>query len=113
RAKDEGGGEHCRYEPALHADAEERRKLEQSLRQAIGKEELRLNFQPVVDARKENVVSFEALLRWHSAEHGFVSPGKFIPLAEDTRLIVPIGEWVLREACRQAAHWPGSVKVAV
>ncbi len=113
RAKDEGGGEHCRYEPALHADAEERRKLEQSLRQAIGKEELRLNFQPVVDAREESVVSFEALLRWHSAEHGFVSPGKFIPLAEDTRLIVPIGEWVLREACRQAAHWPGNVKVAV
>lgn len=113
RAKDEGGGTHCRYEPALHADAEERRKLELSLRQAIGKEELLLNFQPVVDALTENVVSFEALLRWNSAEHGFVSPGKFIPLAEDTRLIVPIGEWVLHEACRQAAGWPGGVKVAV
>jgi diguanylate cyclase (GGDEF)-like protein len=113
RAKDEGGGQHCRYEPSLHANAEERRKLELSLRQAIGKEELLLNFQPVVDSRSEQVVSFEALVRWNSAEHGFVSPGKFIPLAEDTRLIVPIGEWVLHEACRQAARWPGKIKVAV
>jgi diguanylate cyclase (GGDEF)-like protein/PAS domain S-box-containing protein len=113
RAKDEGGGQHCRYEPSLHANAEERRQLELSLRHAIGKEEMRLNFQPVVDAKGEQVVSFEALLRWHSAEHGFVSPGKFIPLAEDTRLIVPIGEWVLHEACRHAATWPGEVKVAV
>src|SRR5690606_22079743 len=113
RAKDEGGGGHHRYEPSLRANAEERRNLELALRHAIGREELRLNFQPVVDARTERVVSFEALLRWHSAEHGFVSPGKFIPLAEDTRLIVPIGEWVLREACRQAAAWPGEVKVAV
>src|SRR5690606_13825898 len=113
RAKDEGGGLHYRYEPALHANVEERRKLELALRQAIGNEELRLHFQPVVDATREHVVSFEALVRWHSAEHGFVSPGKFIPLAEDTRLIVPIGEWVLREACREAARWPGQIKVAV
>jgi EAL domain-containing protein (putative c-di-GMP-specific phosphodiesterase class I) len=113
RAKDEGGGQHCRYEPALHANVEERRKLEMSLRQAIGNEELRLHFQPVVHATREHVVSFEALIRWQSAEHGFVSPGKFIPLAEDTRLIVPIGEWVLHEACREAARWPGQIKVAV
>jgi EAL domain-containing protein (putative c-di-GMP-specific phosphodiesterase class I) len=58
-------------------------------------------------------VSFEALLRWQSKEHGFVSPGKFIPLAEDTRLIVPIGEWVLYEACREAVRWPGDIKVGV
>jgi len=113
RAKDQGGSAHCAYEPALHANAEERRRLELALRHAIGNEELQLNFQPVVDANREHVVSFEALLRWHSAEHGFVSPGKFIPLAEDTRLIVPIGEWVLQEACRQAAAWPGNIKVAV
>jgi diguanylate cyclase (GGDEF)-like protein len=113
RAKDGGGGEHYSYMPALHADAEERRKLELSLRHAIGKEELALNFQPVVNAKSEQVVSFEALLRWQSAEHGFVSPAKFIPLAEDTRLIVPIGEWVLHEACREAMKWPDDVKVAV
>ena len=113
RAKDEGGGQHCSYEPSLHANAEERRKLEFSLRHAIGKEELRLNFQPVVDANSEALVSFEALLRWQSAEHGAVSPGKFIPLAEDTRLIVPIGNWVLHAACREAARWQGDFKVAV
>ena len=113
RAKDEGGGLHCAYEPSLHANAEERRQLEHSLRHAIGKDEFRLNFQPVVDAESEQLVSFEALLRWQSREHGTVSPGKFIPLAEDTRLIVPIGNWVLHEACRQAAQWGGQLKVAV
>ena len=113
RAKDDGGGAHYSYEPSLHANAEERRQLEHSLRHAIGKKEFRLNFQPVVDAHSEELVSFEALLRWQSEEHGFVSPGKFIPLAEDTRLIVPIGNWVLHEACRQAAQWEGELKVAV
>ncbi|MEO0061901.1 MAG: Cyclic di-GMP phosphodiesterase Gmr [Pseudomonadota bacterium] len=113
RAKDEGGGELCNYEPSLHANAEERRKLELSLRRAVGNQELKLAFQPVVDANSEEVVSFEALLRWNSKEHGFVSPAKFIPLAEDTRLIVPIGDWVLHEACRQAVRWPGKIKVAV
>ncbi len=113
RAKDLGGSEHCAYEPELHANAEERRRLELALRQAIGNREMQLNFQPVVDAHREHVVSVLVLLRWHSAEHGFVSPGKFIPLAEDTRLIVPIGEWVLQEACRQASAWPGDIKVAV
>ncbi len=95
RAKDEGGGVHCTYVPSLHADAEERRTLEVSLRHAIDNNELELNFQPVVNAKSEGVVSFEALLRWNSKEHGSVSPAKFIPLAEDTRLIIPIGRWVL------------------
>ena len=113
KAKDAGGNEHYQYLPELHAEAEERRRLEASLRSAIGANELVLNYQPVVNANSESVVSFEALLRWNSAEHGFVSPAKFIPLAEDTRLIVPIGEWVLREACREAALWPADIKIAV
>ena len=113
RAKDGGGNAHHRYEPTLHAHAEERRKLEFSLRHALERRELSVHFQPVVDADSEAVVSFEALVRWNSAEHGFVSPAKFIPLAEDTRLIVPIGEWVLREACHQAMNWPSHVRVAV
>jgi diguanylate cyclase (GGDEF)-like protein/PAS domain S-box-containing protein len=113
RAKDDGGGEHYRYEPSLHALAEERRRLEFSLRHAIERDELLLNFQPVVDAYKENVVSFEALLRWNSKEHGIVSPAKFIPLAEDTRLIVPIGEWVLEQACLEAVNWPEQIRIAV
>ena len=113
RSKEEGGGQHNTYEPALHAHAEERRKLEMSLRRALERNEFTLNYQPVVDATQENIVSFEALLRWHSEEHGAVSPVKFIPLAEDTRQIVPIGEWVLREACREAMNWPSNIKVAV
>ncbi|MFW2349338.1 putative bifunctional diguanylate cyclase/phosphodiesterase [Qipengyuania sp.] len=114
RAKDEGGGAHREYEPSLHANAEERRQLEHSLRHALERDELVLHYQPVVDARTEGVVSFEALIRWNSAEHGFVSPGKFVPLAEDTRLIVPIGTWVMEEACREAAtHWPANVRVNV
>jgi diguanylate cyclase (GGDEF)-like protein/PAS domain S-box-containing protein len=113
RAKDSGGGEHCRFEPALHASAEERRQLEVALRKALGRDEMVLHYQPVVDAHTESVVSFEALVRWNSAEHGFVSPGKFIPLAEDTRLIVPIGQWVMRKACEEARNWPDHVKVNV
>ena len=113
RAKDEGGGEHCNYEPTLHANAEERRQLEFALRRALENRELVLNFQPVVDANSEQVVSFEALVRWNSQDHGFVSPGKFIPLAEDTRLIVPIGAWVLEQACREATRWPEHIRIAV
>ncbi len=113
RAKDEGGNVHFSYVPSLHAEAEERRVLEGSLRRAIANNELQLNFQPVVDANSEDVVSFEALLRWNSCEHGKVSPAKFIPLAEDTRLIVPIGNWVLHNACREAVKWPAHVRIAV
>jgi len=113
RAKDNGGSNHFAYEPSLHADAEERRRLELSLRNALGRDEFALAFQPVVDANDEHIVSFEALLRWNSKEHGFVSPVKFVPIAEDTRLIVPIGDWVLREACKEATNWPVHVKVAV
>jgi diguanylate cyclase (GGDEF)-like protein/PAS domain S-box-containing protein len=113
RAKDAGGGEHCRFEPVLHASAEERRQLEVALRKALGRDEMELHYQPVVDSRSEKVVSFEALVRWNSADHGFVSPGKFIPLAEDTRLIVPIGKWVMRKACEEARNWPDHVKVNV
>ncbi len=113
RAKDEGGGEHCQYEPALHANAEERRKLEFSLRRALDRGELALSYQPVVNANEEDVVSFEALLRWDSADHGPVSPAKFIPVAEDTRLIIPIGNWVLQQACMEAVNWPDHVRIAV
>jgi diguanylate cyclase (GGDEF)-like protein/PAS domain S-box-containing protein len=113
RSKDSGGNAHFGYEPALHAHAEERRKLEFSLRRALDRDEFVLHYQPVVDAESERLLSFEALVRWNSADHGFVSPGKFIPLAEDTRLIVPIGEWVLHEACREAMNWPSDTKIAV
>ncbi len=113
RSKDVGGGEHFEYEPSLHASAEERRQLEFALRGALKKDELLLHYQPVVDANTEQLVGFEALVRWNSPEHGFISPVKFIPLAEETRLIVPIGQWVMRTAMEEAARWPSPVKINI
>jgi diguanylate cyclase (GGDEF)-like protein/PAS domain S-box-containing protein len=113
RAKDEGGGVHFGYEPSLHTDAEQRRVLEVALRHALERNEFSLVYQPVVDAISGVVLSFEALARWTSAEHGAVSPARFIPVAEAARLIVPIGEWALRTACHEAMRWPAPIKVAV
>lgn len=113
KAKADGGGEHCVYEHTLHEQAEERRQLEFSLRRALERDEMVLHFQPVVDANKETLVGFEALVRWQSRDHGFVGPDKFIPIAEETRLIVPIGTWVLQHACREAMKWPDHIKVNV
>lgn len=113
RSKDAGGGKFTSYEPQLHVAAEERRLLEQALRKALSKDELHLNYQPVVDANTGRLTGFEALVRWTHPEFGVISPAKFIPLAEDARLIAPIGEWVLRTACAEAAKWPGETRVAV
>ena len=113
RAKDNGRGVYQCYEPALHVQAEERRVLEIALRQALEKGEMHLHYQPVVDAGTGRLTGFEALLRWQSPQFGNVSPVKFIPLAEEARLIEPIGEWVLRTACAEAARWPAAVRVAV
>ncbi|HET9511184.1 MAG TPA: EAL domain-containing protein [Sphingomonas sp.] len=113
RSKDAGGGVFHAYEPQLHLQAEERRVLEMALRSALEKDELHLLYQPVVDGRTGSLTGFEALLRWTHADLGPISPAKFIPLAEDARLIAPIGEWVLRTACREAACWGGYTRVAV
>ncbi|MFT3976390.1 MAG: EAL domain-containing protein [Sphingomonas bacterium] len=113
RSKDAGGGAFHTYEPQLHVDAEERRVLEIALRGALDRGELHLHYQPVVDAAAGRLTGFEALLRWNSAEFGAVSPAKFVPLAEEARLIGPIGEWVVRTACAEAARWPGDLRVAV
>lgn len=113
RAKASGGGQYAMYEPALLAQAEERRRIELALRHALDRNEFKLAFQPVVTASDEGVVSFEALLRWQNPELGTVAPSTFIPLAEDNRLIVQIGDWVLKQACLQAMLWPPHVRVAV
>ena len=113
RSKDEGGGVFHAYEPQLHVKAEERRVLEIALRHALEKGEMHLNYQPVVEGNTGRLTGFEALLRWQHPELGNVSPVKFIPIAEDARLIGPIGEWVMRTACAEAAAWPDDVRVAV
>jgi len=113
RAKAEGGGVHCAYEPQLHAQAEERHQLELALREALEKDQLRVLYQPVVDAAQGCVVGFEALVRWTHPVLGQISPARFIPVAEEARLIAPIGEWVLRTACMEAANWPEDVRIAV
>jgi diguanylate cyclase (GGDEF)-like protein/PAS domain S-box-containing protein len=89
----------------LNDRAQLRMKLENNLRHAIERDELRLHYQPRVDARSGRLLGVEALLRWDCAELGPVNPAQFIPIAEDTRLIVPIGDWVINEACRQMAVW--------
>jgi len=113
RSKDAGGGVFHTYEPQLHVKAEERRVLEMALRQALEKGEMHLEYQPVVVAGSGSLTGFEALLRWTHPELGVISPGKFVPLAEDARLIVPMGEWVLREACHEASRWPSPTRIAV
>lgn len=113
RSKEVGGGAHHGYEHRLHQHAEERRVLEIALRQALEKEQLHLVYQPVVNAATGTVEGFESLVRWTHPELGSISPVKFIPVAEEARLIAPIGEWVLRTACKEAMNWPSHVRVAV
>jgi diguanylate cyclase (GGDEF)-like protein/PAS domain S-box-containing protein len=113
RSKDDGGGVFHAYEPQLHTHAEERRVVEIALRKALERDEFEVHYQPVVSAENGQIESFEALLRWTNPELGSVSPAKFIPVAEDARLIAPIGEWVLRTACKEATNWPSTVRVAV
>jgi diguanylate cyclase (GGDEF)-like protein/PAS domain S-box-containing protein len=112
-AKDGGRGRHHFYAADLHSDAEERRQLEQDLRDAIASGGLELYYQPVVSTTTEKITGFEALLRWHHPVRGPLSPAKFIPIAEDAGLIAQIGEWALRTACMDMAKWPENVRVAV
>ncbi len=113
RAKDEGGGVHRRYTPGMSARAEERRRLETSLRGALAREEISLHFQPIVSAADLSVMGYEAMARWYSPELGLIGPDRFIPIAEETRMSAPIGEWVLHAACEAAAQWPEDIALAV
>lgn len=114
RSKDEGGNTHHNYQHKLHAHAEERRLMEFELRAALGREQFHVEYQPVVNASGRNeLVGFEALLRWNNPKFGSVSPAKFIPVAEDARFIVGIGDFILRRACKDAMSWPESTCVAV
>ena len=112
-AKAAGKGCFRFFAPEMHEAARERQLMESDLRVAVEKNQLRLAYQPCINASTEEVTGFEALIRWDHPEHGPVSPVMFIPLAEEIGLINEIGEWVLRTACAEAAKWPQSVSVAV
>jgi diguanylate cyclase (GGDEF)-like protein len=113
RAKHQGKSAYHFFEPALDEAARQRRQLEIDLRAAIAEGEFELNFQPLYSLTEKRLTGFEALIRWNHPVRGRVNPADFIPLAEETGLIIPIGEWVLREACYQASTWPDYVSVAV
>lgn len=113
RAKEAGRGTYAFFEESLNERAQQRRQLETDLRQALERDEFELVYQPLFDLEQNRICSFEALLRWQHPQRGLISPTEFVPVAEDTGLIVPIGAWVIREACGRAALWPDHVRVAV
>ena len=113
RAKSEERGTFCFFEADMDARLQLRRQLELDLRAGLERKEFELFYQPLVNLASKQVVGFEALIRWRHPERGMVSPGEFIPVAEEIGLIVPLGEWVIQQACAEAASWPGDMKVAV
>jgi diguanylate cyclase (GGDEF)-like protein len=113
RAKSEGKGTYHFFEASLDEEARRRRELELDLRVAVREGGFALHFQPLYSMTERRLKGFEALIRWNHPQRGYVGPAEFIPLAEDTGLIVQIGEWVIREACAQAATWPDGLSVAV
>ena len=112
-AKAHGRGTYRFFEPEMDARIKARRTLELALRAALANGEFELYYQPLVDLQKDEVTSCEALLRWQHPERGMIGPVEFIPVAEEIGLIVPLGEWVLKQACADAAQWRDDVKVAV
>ncbi|MDP3905740.1 bifunctional diguanylate cyclase/phosphodiesterase [Novosphingobium sp.] len=112
-SKGGGRGQFRFYSADLHSEAERRRQIEEDLRDALARGEMRVVYQPIVSTETNQVVTLEAFTRWEHPDLGDVSPAVFIPIAEECNLIGALGDWVLRQACVDAAQWPGSVKIAV
>ena len=113
RAKADGRGTFRFFEAEMDARAQARRALEIDFRQALVKQQFELHYQPQVDIDTGGVIALEALVRWRHPAKGLIAPGEFIPLAEETGLIIGLGEWVLRQACLEARTWPDAVRIAV
>ena len=113
RAKANERGTWCYFEPTMDAALRKRRRLEMDLRNALGRDELVLHYQPIMNAQAQSVSGFEALMRWNHPEFGMIPPLEFISIAEDIGEIVPIGEWAIRQACHDAVTWPAPTKIAV
>ena len=113
RAKADGGGVYRFFELAMDARMQARRALELDLRKAVVNGEFELYYQPIVDVKTRLITSCEALIRWHHPDRGMIAPAEFISIAEETGLIVPLGEWVIRQACAEAIRWPKHMTVAV
>jgi EAL domain-containing protein (putative c-di-GMP-specific phosphodiesterase class I) len=113
RAKADGRGTFRFFEVGMDARAQARRLLELDLRAALTRGEFEVYYQPIHSLESGQIISFEALVRWNHPLRGMIQPANFIPLAEETGLIIPIGDWVLRTACREAARWSQDVRVAV
>jgi len=111
RAKEDGKARHRMFDPIMEYETTERLRLENDLRRALQRDEFRVHYQPVVHLETRRIVGMEALVRWEHPERGMILPDEFVPLAEEIGLIIPIGRWVLREACRQAHSWQKRYRV--
>ena len=112
-AKAAGRATYRMFEPALNESVRHRQAIELELRNALVAQQFELHYQPIVDLGSGQVISFEALLRWNHPARGMISPAEFIPIAEETGLIIPLGAWALETACKTAANWPEPIEVAV
>jgi diguanylate cyclase (GGDEF)-like protein len=112
-AKADGRGTFRFFEPTMDVQLQARRALEVDLRKAVANGEFELFYQPQINIVDNEISGYEALLRWHHPERGLVPPAEFIPVIEDTGLIVPLGDWILEQACKEAAKWPRNIHVAV
>ena len=112
-AKESGRGCVSVFETSMHDAVQERRNIELDLRAALKRNEFVLHYQPLIDIENDETIGYEALLRWNHAEKGVIMPDNFIPVAEETGMIVPLGEWVVRSALSELANWPEHLSVAV